>query len=134
MWITGRELGEDEQVLRRRRMDLAERVAVPAEHLEGALLAILAGRADPREAVDVDREPAECRRARQRLLRLDRARRWVDHDEVQPADRFLEVLADPQGEVYARRVELRPEVGNLAGHERADLADRPDRRYERSVG
>src|SRR6185436_2703399 len=52
-------LAEDQDVRGGLRLDLAERIATPAEHLERALVAVLARRAHPGEAVLADREAPE---------------------------------------------------------------------------
>src|SRR6185503_14627735 len=99
-------LAQDQDVRRGLRLDLAERVATPAEHLERALLAVLAGRADPGQPVLADREAPQRRLARQRLVLADRAGRRVDDHEVQASVGRLGVLAHPDREADAVGIEL----------------------------
>src|SRR6185295_9902173 len=115
-------LAQDQDVRRGLRLDLAERVATPAEHLERALLAVLAGRADPGQPVLADREAPQRRLARQRLVLADRAGRRVDDHEVQASVGRLGVLAHPDREADAVGIELGDEVLDVAGDDRGRIA------------
>ena len=78
---------DDEQVPGGNRPDLPKLVPKPPQHLDRALLAVLAARADPGQATCVDREAPQRRLTRERPdVGVERAGIRVEHDEVQPPD------------------------------------------------
>src|SRR5262245_60177933 len=126
---SGPPLAQDLQVCGRLGLDLAECGAGPAKHLQLAVVPVLAGRADPRQPVEGDREAAQGRLTGQWLVGLDGGGRRLDHDEVQAAVGRAGMLAHPDREPDPVWVELRHEILEMAPDDGRRVPGRPaDRR------